>query len=161
MSFKIGIPKFHTKDRELSRFSLLVLQAVEQIIKELTRLADITTQLKPRRRLVYIGAPNAPAFEGTWTNQDASIYSPAAYYVMDGRLWLSGFVTNPSADNGSTIFTLPKELAPDKTVPLTTQRGGWVNMTIDVQPDGRLIVYNYTAAGWVSLDGLSFTLPKL
>jgi len=93
-------------------------------------------------------------FQNAWTNFDVNAYNSAGCMLdSQGFVHLRGLVKN--GQQGTTIFTLPSGLTPEKRQLFAVQTSPNAIGRVDVLSTGEVLVVMGNS-GWVSLDGLTF-----
>jgi hypothetical protein len=88
----------------------------------------------------------------------ADVGAPS-YSTVGGVVYLSGGLHNRTAGN-SFFAVLPKGARPAHVLYITVPSGGFVPVTLRVEPDGRMFLYNGPVKRFVSLAGVSFPIAK-
>lgn len=91
-----------------------------------------------------------------WENFSPS-FQPTAYYKDEfGVVHVTGFVKNGSIAYGTAIFTLPVGYRPSlihmKNAVSQNSTSAIVSATLEVHPDGNVVVSNNVGSSWVVLD---------
>lgn len=101
-----------------------------------------------------LGGWTNATYQNGWSSYLASSF-PAAQYRQDadGTVHIRGLIGN--GPNGTVVFNLPAGMRPGKIL-LRVNQSSNVTGRIDIHGNGNLVAATSTA-GWVTLDGISFT----
>lgn len=91
-----------------------------------------------------------------WEAQEGS---PPSWMALEGSCTLSGQLKSRYAGPGTTIAFLPPQCKPARSVQFTA-KGHEASMKVDVATSGEMVMATGTAATWVSLDGVTFSLSR-
>jgi len=124
----------------------------EELVGRMSQLVE------PAEDLHFIGVQDEPLFENNWTNYNTATHASAAFYKQMNRVEISGFIAGGTTTSGTTIFTLPIGYRPDFMTVFPSVNVGWNPITLEVNMDGTVKIYNCTSNTWVCLDGISFRI---
>jgi hypothetical protein len=88
----------------------------------------------------------------------ADVGAPS-YSTVGGVVYLSGGLHDKTTSN-PFFAVLPKGARPAQVLYITVPSGGWVPVTLRVEPDGRMHLTNGPVKKFVSLAGVSFPVAK-
>ncbi len=103
-----------------------------------------------------VGAPGAPAYEGTWQAAESSADDGVSFYKDPwGIVHLQGNAANSNGPQEGTIFTLPAGYRPAKNLYFAAYGNGGTAAYVQVMSDGEVVAFS-VAQAFVGLSEVTF-----
>lgn len=120
-----------------------------------TARVTASTALAEQEDWIVVGAVDAPAFQGSWSNEGAPYYDVA--FMLDTLGWVHFRGALDPGGDGTVAFTLPVEYRPTAEVQMTARgSAAGTPQAVIVEPDGEVRIGLSGPPSRVHLDGLQF-----